>query len=139
MGYQELRVWQKGVDLATLIFEITSRFPNSEKYGIADQMKRSAVSIPSNIAEGKGRNSKKEFIQFLSVARGSLNELETQCEIAKRAKLIDEDQLTKVHEIIKTIRYGMNALMRRIREPKQTKKEFNKKPNNNIAQTELDK
>jgi four helix bundle protein len=62
MGYKELRVWEKGVDLAELIFEITRKFPVSEKFGIADQMKRSAVSVPSNIAEGKGRNSKKEFI-----------------------------------------------------------------------------
>jgi four helix bundle protein len=62
MGFKELRVWEKGDDLAELIFEVTSKFPSSVRFGIANQMKRSAVSVPSNIAEGKGRNSKKEFI-----------------------------------------------------------------------------
>lgn len=122
MGYKELRVWEKGVDLAELIFEITSKFPNSEKFGIADQMKRSAVSVPSNIAEGKGRNSLKEFIQFLSITRGSLNELETQCEIAKRAGLIDKEDLVKVFELSTNIRYGLNALIRKLRSPQKDKK-----------------
>lgn len=122
MGYKELKIWEKGVELAELIFEVTSKFPSSERFGIADQMKRSAVSVPSNIAEGKGRNSRKEFIQFLSITRGSLNELETQCEIAKRARLINEKDLVKIFELTTNIRYGLNALIRKLRTPQKDKK-----------------
>ncbi len=75
--YKELKVWQRVVDLVTLIYQMTKSFPGEERYGLTAQMRRAAVSIPSNIAEGWGRHSTKEYIRFLVVARGSLMELET--------------------------------------------------------------
>ena len=82
-SYRELVVWQKAVALVTDVYSITKGFPRDEIYGLTSQLRRSAVSIPSNIAEGQGRATKGEFIQFLCHARGSLFELETQTVIAK--------------------------------------------------------
>ena len=81
--YQELIAWQKAIALVTDICSITSAFPKSETYGLTSQLRRAAVPIPSNIAEGRGRATKGEFIQFLCHARGSLHEVETQVVIAK--------------------------------------------------------
>jgi len=81
-SYKELIVWQKAVDLVTEIYTATSKFPREEVFGLTSQLRRCAVSVPSNIAEGQGRATKGEFIQFLSHARGSLFELETQLCIA---------------------------------------------------------
>lgn len=76
--YKDLRIWQKGMHLTKAVYRLTARFPGAEKYGLASQMQRAAVSVPSNIAEGQARRGAKEFGQFLSLARGSLAELETQ-------------------------------------------------------------
>ncbi len=77
-GHHSLDVWKRAIILVTEIYKMTDNFPNNEIYGLSQQMRRSAVSIPSNIAEGAGRNSTREFLQFLSIAQGSLSELETQ-------------------------------------------------------------
>lgn len=77
-SYKDLIVWQKAIDFATWIYGMTSGFPKEEIYGIVSQMRRAAVSVPSNIAEGQARRHKAEFVQFLSIAKGSLAELETQ-------------------------------------------------------------
>src|SRR3989440_1666555 len=77
-SYKDLNVWQKGIELAKLIYTLTTRFPAEEKFGLISQMRRAAVSIPSNIAEGQARHTRKEFIQFLSHSEGSVAELETQ-------------------------------------------------------------
>ena len=82
-SYKDLIVWQKSMTLTKAIYELISRFPKEEKYALSDQMRRAAVSIPSNIAEGRNRGSKKEFVQFLRIAYGSCGELTTQIEIAK--------------------------------------------------------
>jgi four helix bundle protein len=82
MDYKTLEVWKKSRDLANLVYKATKGFPNSEIYGLVSQMRRSAISVPSNIAEGIGRNSPKETIQFLSISRGSIFELETQVYIS---------------------------------------------------------
>lgn len=82
--YQRLQVWQEAIELVTEVYWLTSRFPDSEKFGLVGQMRRAAVSIPSNIAEGAGRGSDKEFRRFLMIARGSLQELETQLIISGR-------------------------------------------------------
>lgn len=87
-NYKELKIWQKSIDLTEQAYQIISDFPNSEKYGLVDQIKRSAVSVPSNIAEGSGRNSNKDFSRFLSISKGSLNELNTQFIISYRLNLI---------------------------------------------------
>jgi four helix bundle protein len=78
MNHKDLDVWKKSMNLVVLIYDITSKFPSDERFGLTSQMRRAAVSIPSNIAEGAARKGDKEFIQFLMIALGSLSELETQ-------------------------------------------------------------
>lgn len=85
-SYRDLIVWQKGMDLVVSVYILTKKFPREEIYALTSQMRRAAVSIPSNIAEGKCRKSKKEYIQFLRIAYASGAELETQIEIAKRLR-----------------------------------------------------
>ena len=84
-SYKDLKVWQKGMQLVFRIYELTSTFPKDELYGLVSQMRRAAVSVVSNIAEGKGRASNKELARFLSNSRGSLHELETQVFVAAHA------------------------------------------------------
>ncbi|MBP1617524.1 MAG: ribosomal protein [Bacteroidetes bacterium] len=86
----DLLVYQKSMDLVDEIYKISKTFPDDEKFGLINQMRRASVSIPSNIAEEAGRRSKKEFIQFLFIALGSLNELQTQLQIAQRLKYISD-------------------------------------------------
>ncbi|QQS43844.1 four helix bundle protein [Candidatus Roizmanbacteria bacterium] len=83
-SYKDLIVWKKSINLVTEIYTVTAALPTEEKFGLVSQMRRSAVSIPSNIAEGRRRNSQKEYKQFLAIAYGSGAELETQIEIVKR-------------------------------------------------------
>lgn len=94
-NYKELTVWQKSIDLVELIYGIVKRLPKEETYALADQMRRAAVSIPSNIAEGYGRNAPKEYARFLSIARGSKYELETQLLICVRINYLDEKDIEK--------------------------------------------
>ena len=82
-GYRDLIVWQKAMELVTSVYEATSAFPRHELYGLTGQIRRAAVSVPSNLAEGHGRASRREFHQFISQARGSLMEVETQLEITR--------------------------------------------------------
>ncbi len=89
MRFENLHIWQKGIDLVEDIYTITSNFPNSELYTLTSQLRRSAISIPSNIAEGKGRGGIKEFVNFLHISLGSLYELKTQLFIAKRLAYIN--------------------------------------------------
>lgn len=86
-SYKELVVWQKAMTIAEKIYLLTSNFPPEEKFGLVSQIRRSAVSIPLNIAEGRGRSSRKDFAQFLHIALGSVNELETQLELSMRLSL----------------------------------------------------
>jgi four helix bundle protein len=90
--HKKLRGWQLGMDIALDIYKSTTDFPAEEKYGLISQMRRSAVSVPSNIAEGSARNSKKELINFLYVSSGSLSELDTQLELAKRLGYLSHEQ-----------------------------------------------
>lgn len=87
-SYKDLLIWQRGMLIAELVYELTQSFPSSEVYGITSQLRRAGVSIPSNIAEGFGRNATKSYINFIKIARGSLNELETQLLLAKRLNFI---------------------------------------------------
>jgi len=91
-NYKELKVWQEAIDLTKLIYVVSANFPSEEKFGLISQIRRAAVSVPSNISEGSGRNSKGEFKQFLGVANGSLCEVETQLIIAKNLKFINENE-----------------------------------------------
>lgn len=81
--HKDLLVWKKSIELVTEVYELTKSFPEEEKFGLINQLRRAAVSIPSNIAEGAARNSKKEFVRFLSIALGSSAELQTQLLISK--------------------------------------------------------
>ena len=98
-NYKNLHIWQDGIKLARRIYEVTGSFPANEKYGIVSQMTRAAVSIPSNIAEGAGRNSNKDFANFLSIAIGSVFELHTQIVICGEIGLID---ITTTNIILQT-------------------------------------
>lgn len=89
--FRDLKIWNEAVDLAVEIYKITGEFPTNEKYGLTSQMNRSVVSISSNIAEGSGRNSQKEFMHFLGIANGSSCELFSQTEIASRIGFINEE------------------------------------------------
>ncbi len=89
-GHHKLEVWKKGIEFVVKIYKLTEDFPKNEMYGLTQQIRRAAVSIPCNIAEGAGRHSKKEFRQFLSIAQGSIAELETQLLIAQRLCYIKE-------------------------------------------------
>lgn len=89
--YKDLVVWKKSVDLALGIYHVTNAFPREELYGLRSQLRRAAVSVPSNIAEGQGRRMPREFRQFLRHSRGSLMEIETQLIIAARLKYLGSD------------------------------------------------
>lgn len=91
-AYTELRVWQTSMDLAEAVYALTARFPREEIYGLTAQMRRASVSIPSNIAEGYGREQRGYLAQFLRIALGSARELETQLKLAVRLKFVDEVQ-----------------------------------------------
>ena len=90
-NFKELNSWKEAKDLSVLIYKLTSKFPSSEIYGITSQIRRAAVSIPSNIAEGAGRNSNKDFSRFIAIALGSAFELETQLLIASEIDYIDNE------------------------------------------------
>lgn len=101
---KELKIWQKAVELATEIYRLTADFPQEERYGLTSQIRRSVVSISSNIAEGAGRNSEKEFVQFLSISNGSAYELQTQLIISKNLGLVAtslDDILDQIDQIQK--------------------------------------
>jgi four helix bundle protein len=122
-SYKDLEVWQKSIELVKRIYLITKSFPSDETYGLMNQMRRAAVSIASNIAEGKTRQTKKEYIQFLYVTLGSTSELETQIVIAKELRYIDEkaegDLLDKTDHISKMTRNLIKSLRSadEVREP----------------------
>jgi four helix bundle protein len=90
-SFRDLDVWHLGVELAETVYRFTARFPKAELFCLTSQMRRAAVSIPSNIAEGRARDSRREFLHFLSISRGSLAELETQLELAIRLDYTDSD------------------------------------------------
>lgn len=109
--YKNLLVWQKAMDLVVEIYNITKLLPKEETYCISDQLRRSAVSVPSNIAEGQSRNSVKEFIQFLAIARGSLAELETQLIICERVNMITINDIIKAQDLSSEVGKMINGLI----------------------------
>jgi four helix bundle protein len=98
------------MELTVEIYSIVKLLPHEEKFALSDQMRRAAVSIPSNIAEGQGRDTMKEFIRFLSVARGSLRELSTQLEICERVQYLEKSQTANAKDLIEEIDKMLNAL-----------------------------
>ncbi len=108
--YRDLRVWQAGMTLAERCYEITRTFPKEEMFGLTAQIRRAAVSIPANIAEGRGRRGTKEFLDFLSVARGSLAELETHLQLSQRVKLVQKPQLDELLMLTEEISRMLSGL-----------------------------
>jgi four helix bundle protein len=92
-SYKDLLIWQKGINIVVNVYELTEEFPKEERYALTSQLKRAALSIPSNIAEGYDRNSTQSYIYFITIARGSLFELETQLILAEKLKLIKNEKL----------------------------------------------
>lgn len=110
-SYKDLIVWRKSMDLVTLIYKLTTEFPESEKFGLYSQMRRSSISIPSNIAEGWGRNSSNTFKHFLNIANGSFCELETQIILSHDLGYLSEEYHTKLLEMLQEIGkmiFGLN-------------------------------
>lgn len=111
-NFRELKVWHKSVEVATIVYKVTKEFPKNELYGIVSQMRRAAVSIASNIAEGAGRGSVAEFSHFLDIARGSSFELETQLLIARRLDYIEDQQTSLLKNEIIEIEKMLSGLKR---------------------------
>jgi four helix bundle protein len=109
-NFKELRVWQDAMDLAKMIYQITVSFPQEEKYGLTSQMRRAAVSIPSNIAEGHTRHSTDDFINFISISIGSLNELETQLLLSETLNFTNEQQASPLKSLIDSLHKSLRAL-----------------------------
>ena len=109
-GYKDLIVWQRSMDLVVAIYEVTSNFPDSERFGLISQMRRSAVSIPSNIAEGRYRSTKKDFRQFLLISFGSGAELETQVQIVKRLSFGKNLDFSKVDNLLTETMRMLNSM-----------------------------
>jgi len=111
---KELKIWNKAIDLAVDVYKATSTFPNDERFGLTSQSRRSAISIPSNIAEGAGRNSIKEFNHFLGIANGSSYELQTQLVIANRLAILESEildpLLAQIDELQK-MTYGFQQML----------------------------
>ena len=115
-SYRDLEVWKKGKDITREVYKTTSSFPKEELYGLVSQMRRSAVSIPANIAEGNGRNSSKEYLYHLSVAYGSLCELETHIIIAQELGMMDETPASSLLKTAGELGRMLNGLQRKITE-----------------------
>lgn len=113
-GFKDLIVWQKGYQLALLIYQTTKSFPKSETYGLRSQMRSCAISIPANISEGYERKGKKEYLYFLKIAKGSLGELETHLLISRDLEYIDADQWAKLENLRKDVVRMLRGLMKSI-------------------------
>ncbi|OQY34719.1 MAG: four helix bundle protein [Spirochaetaceae bacterium 4572_59] len=110
-NYRELIVWQKAMDLVELVYQASKQFPKEELYGLTSQVRRSAVSIPSNIAEGQARKSTAEFLNFLSIANGSRAEMETQILLAQRLKYVTSDTAQPILNLSGEVNRLLNGLM----------------------------
>jgi len=113
-NYRDLLVWQKAMELVTEIYHLTKSFPGEERYGLTSQLRRSSVSLPSNMAEGYGRNSTQDYIRFLRIANGSLFELQTQLDIARNLKFLSEDSFSLLFEQSREIERMLSSLIRKI-------------------------
>lgn len=115
---EELKVWQKAMELTVKVYQLTSFFPTDEKYGLTRQINRSAISIPSNIAEGAGRNTDGEFINFLGIANGSSFELYTQLELATLLELAAKEKVEKLQKEITEIQKMIYGLINSLKNKK---------------------
>lgn len=114
-SYRDLIVWNKSMFLVTSIYSILKKFPDEEKFGLVSQIKRSSVSVPSNIAEGYGRNSIKDYSRFLQIARGSLYEMQTQIEISKNLNFISEKEVNEIFNLSLEVEKMLNSLINKLK------------------------
>lgn len=114
-NYEDLVVWQRAVDLIPKVYELVNRFPKHETYALSDQVRRSAVSVPANIAEGQARQHPKEFLQHLSIARGSLAELHTLLIVAHRLGYVEGSRLNDIEQSLALIRRPLAGLISSVR------------------------
>jgi four helix bundle protein len=110
--HKKLNVWKSAIELVLQIYDLTRSFPEAEKYSLTSQMKRAAVSVASNIAEGAARKSKKEFVQYLHMAQGSISELDTQLEIARRLKYASGDKVSSIDTLMEQTDKMLSGLIR---------------------------
>jgi four helix bundle protein len=121
-SYRDLRVWQTAMDLVVSVYQETQGFPKEELYGLTSQMRRASVSIPSNIAEGKGRSTDRDRALFFCHARGSLLELETQILIAQRLKYVTPPRAENLIRTSSELGRMLNSLIQSIRSPENSKR-----------------
>ena len=114
--FRDLLIWQKAMALVTTIYQHTNSFPKDELFSLTSQIRRCAISIPSNIAEGYGRDGHKDYLKFLNVGIASLFEMQTQLEIAYNLKYINEDQFTKTLEDTRELERMLSAFIRKVKE-----------------------
>ena len=112
--YRDLVVWQKSMVLVTEVYKLSKSFPKDEVYGLTSQMRRCTVSIPSNIAEGYGRNSTSDYVRFLRVATGSLYELQTQLEISFNLRYLNEVVFERMYESSREVERMLSSLIRKV-------------------------
>ena len=115
ISYKDLIVWQKSIDLAVAVYTLTDHFPQDEKFGLASQMRRAAVSISSNIAEGKSRNSKKEYSHFVRISYGSASELETQIIISKKLTFSDKLDYSEVDSLLLEVLKMLGTILSKLK------------------------
>ena len=113
-SYRDLIVWQKSVEMVTHVYKLLNAFPEDGKFGLTSQIKRSSISISSNIAEGYGRNYTKDYSRFLNIARGSLFEMQTQFQIAQNLNFINENDLTTINDLSVEIEKMLNSLINKL-------------------------
>ncbi|WP_264534650.1 four helix bundle protein [Flavobacterium sp. N1736] len=114
--FKKILVWQKSISLVTKIYKATKTFPKEEIFGLTSQIRRSSVSIPSNIAEGSGRGSNKDFLRFLYISLGSIFEMQTQLEIAKNIIYINEEEFNNLYEDSREIERMLASLIRKLKD-----------------------
>src|SRR5262245_35337049 len=114
-NYKDLDAWRYAMDLTEQCYRLTREFPKEELFGITSQIRRAAVSIPANIAEGQGRNTTREFAHFLGIARGSLSELETHLELASRFGFVDESKCADVMELAARVQRILAGLRKAVK------------------------
>ncbi len=111
-SYRELILWQRAIDFAAAVHQATKRFPADERFGLTSQLRRSAVSVPSNIAEGQGRGSTRDFVHFLRIAEGSRQEAETQIELAGRFEYLPQKDCVQLRDVSEEVGRLCSGLIR---------------------------
>ncbi|HET6427791.1 MAG TPA: four helix bundle protein [Phycisphaerae bacterium] len=110
-GYKDLIAWQKAMDLVVLVYRLTASFPREERFGLTAQARKAVISVPSNIAEGYGRSSKRDYMRFLEIARGSANELETELLAAKLLKMGTASEFPPVFDLTNEVQRVVSGLI----------------------------